>query len=268
MFRKIFPLLGCLTLGVGALQAPAQTGDDEARVTVTINPDGSKTVYQKDGRSRQATATTTGADGKPRGRIIYQLDSEGRYESGQASPQTALFVSRHSINTTRLDASCRRRSSPKMIPCGTRSFTTTTLWGSQWVMRFMMATASCWDAQPPKSQTPKTHAPAARLASETRSPRPEALSSSAAQTAKDLSTAIRASSEEWVSDCKCETPRRAAPARDDNWGGSTAPLSLFNCAGRERGGSTLGSPSDLRLLVRLVSSPLASEGKESYQVNA
>lgn len=91
MFRKIFPLLGCLTLGVGALQAPAQTGDDEARVTVTINPDGSKTVYQKDGRSRQATATTTGADGKPRGRIIYQLDSEGRYESGQVFAANGSF---------------------------------------------------------------------------------------------------------------------------------------------------------------------------------
>jgi hypothetical protein len=45
MFRKIFSLLGCLMLGLGALQTLAQTGDDEARVTVRINPDGSKTVY-------------------------------------------------------------------------------------------------------------------------------------------------------------------------------------------------------------------------------
>lgn len=91
MFGKIFSILGCLTLGLGALQVLAQTGDDEARVTVAINPDGSKTVYQKDSLSRQATATTTGADGKLRGTIIYQLDSEGRYESGQVFAANGSF---------------------------------------------------------------------------------------------------------------------------------------------------------------------------------
>ena len=64
-------------------RAFAQTGDDAVRVTVAMNPDGSKTVYQKDGADHQAIATTTGADGKPHGKIIYKLDSEGRYESGQ-----------------------------------------------------------------------------------------------------------------------------------------------------------------------------------------
>jgi hypothetical protein len=68
MFRKIFRLLGCLTLGLSPLPALAQAGDDEVRATVTINPDGSKTVDQKDGLSRRATATTTGADGKLLGR--------------------------------------------------------------------------------------------------------------------------------------------------------------------------------------------------------
>ena len=82
MFRKIFRLLGCLTLGLSPLQALAQTGDDEARATVTINPDGSKTVDQKDGLSRQATATTTGADRKPRGKIIYQPGPPPRKLSG------------------------------------------------------------------------------------------------------------------------------------------------------------------------------------------
>lgn len=83
MFQKIIPFAGCLLLGLSPLQGLAQGADDAARVTVTINPDGSKTVYQKDGRSQQATATTTGADGKPRGKIIYKLDREGRYETGQ-----------------------------------------------------------------------------------------------------------------------------------------------------------------------------------------
>ncbi len=84
MFRKILHLMGCFILGLSAPGALAQGDDDAARVTVTINPDGSKTVYQKDGLSRQAIATTTGADGKAREKIIYHLDNEGRYESGQA----------------------------------------------------------------------------------------------------------------------------------------------------------------------------------------
>lgn len=83
MFRFAFYLLASFTLGLNPLHALAQTAEDAARVTVTLNPDGSKTVYQKDGISRQATAITTGADGKPRGKIIYKLDREGRYESGQ-----------------------------------------------------------------------------------------------------------------------------------------------------------------------------------------
>ena len=83
MFRKTLSLLAFLTLGLSPLHARAQNAEDAARVTVTINPDGSKTVFQKDGISRQATATTTGADGQPLGKIVYKLDGEGRYESGQ-----------------------------------------------------------------------------------------------------------------------------------------------------------------------------------------
>jgi hypothetical protein len=83
MFRKSFYLLVVLPFGLSALSTHAQTGDDAARVTVTINPDGSKTVYQKDGLSHKATATTTGVDGKAREKIAYRLDREGRYESGQ-----------------------------------------------------------------------------------------------------------------------------------------------------------------------------------------
>ena len=83
MFRNVFHLLGCLALCATGLSAFAQSADDAVRVTVTMNPDGSKTVYQTDGANHQAIATTTGADGKARGKIIYKLDAEGRYESGQ-----------------------------------------------------------------------------------------------------------------------------------------------------------------------------------------
>ena len=64
MFRNVLHFTGCLMLVLSALPALAQSGDDAARVTVTINPDGSKTVYQKDGLSHQATATTTGDSNK------------------------------------------------------------------------------------------------------------------------------------------------------------------------------------------------------------
>ncbi len=88
-------------LAASALHAFAQSGDEAARVTVAINPDGSKTVYQKDGSGHQATATTTGADGKPAGKIIYKLDSEGRYESGQvfAANGALRFVTRYQYNS-------------------------------------------------------------------------------------------------------------------------------------------------------------------------
>jgi len=101
MFRKIFPLAGLLLLASGLFSAFAQSGNDDARVTVAINPDGSKTVYQKDGNHNQALATTTGADGKAQGKIIYKLDSEGRYESGQVfAPNGSLrFTTRYQYNS-------------------------------------------------------------------------------------------------------------------------------------------------------------------------
>lgn len=83
MFRNVFHSLGCLAPGAIGLSAFAQSMDDAVRVTVTMNPDDSKTVYQTDEARRQSIATTTGADGKIRGKIDYKLDAEGRYESGQ-----------------------------------------------------------------------------------------------------------------------------------------------------------------------------------------
>src|SRR5450432_3243745 len=65
------------------LSALAQSADDTVRVTVTMNPGGSKTVYQTDGANHQSIAKTRGADGKARGKIIYKLDADGRYEVGR-----------------------------------------------------------------------------------------------------------------------------------------------------------------------------------------
>jgi len=65
-------------------QAPAATADETIRVTVSLNDDGSRTVYQFDNAKHEATATTTEPDGKPRGKIVYQVADGGRFVSGTA----------------------------------------------------------------------------------------------------------------------------------------------------------------------------------------
>jgi hypothetical protein len=83
MFRPILHPGAVLFFCAMGLLAGAQSSDDAVRVTVTMNPDGSKTVYQTGQSNHQVTATTTGANGKVQGKIIYKLDAEGRYESGR-----------------------------------------------------------------------------------------------------------------------------------------------------------------------------------------
>ena len=97
MFRQIFHFGAVLAFCASGLVAIAQSGDEAVRVTVTINPDGSKTVYQTDGGSHRAIATTTGPNGKAQGKIIYKLDADGRYESGQvfAPDGTRRFKTRY-----------------------------------------------------------------------------------------------------------------------------------------------------------------------------
>jgi hypothetical protein len=66
-------LLAGICLSTSAIclaQAPASM-DEPVRVTVSLNNDGSRTVYQFDNAKHQATATTSEADGKARRKIIY-----------------------------------------------------------------------------------------------------------------------------------------------------------------------------------------------------
>ena len=77
-----------LALSVGATRAlgQAQQGGapgDSIRVTMSLNEDGSRTVYETDTANRKATATTTTAAGKVQGKIRYTLDEAGRYETGE-----------------------------------------------------------------------------------------------------------------------------------------------------------------------------------------
>jgi hypothetical protein len=63
-------------------QTPAPT-QDAVRVTVSMNADGTRTVYEFDSPHRRAIATTTGKDGKVVGKIRYVLDDASRFASGE-----------------------------------------------------------------------------------------------------------------------------------------------------------------------------------------
>jgi YD repeat-containing protein len=71
--------IGVATIAHSQLDSAA----DSVRVTVSMNADGSKTVYEFDSVHHKAKATTTGKDGKLAGRILYVLDDAGRFASGE-----------------------------------------------------------------------------------------------------------------------------------------------------------------------------------------
>src|SRR5882762_1645313 len=70
---------------IGLSQSPEQTRSDAVRVTVSMHPDGSRTVYKFDNAQHKAVATTTDPDGKLRETIRYELDDAGRFSSGEIS---------------------------------------------------------------------------------------------------------------------------------------------------------------------------------------
>jgi hypothetical protein len=63
-------------------QAPGASGNDAVRVTISVNADGSRTVYKFDDAQHKAVATTTGQDGKIREKIRYEMDDAGRFSTG------------------------------------------------------------------------------------------------------------------------------------------------------------------------------------------
>src|SRR5438477_7493921 len=70
---------------IGFAQAPSGSGSDAVRVTMSMHPDGSRTVYNFDPPQHKAVATTTDADGKLRETIRYELDDAGRFSSAEIS---------------------------------------------------------------------------------------------------------------------------------------------------------------------------------------
>ena len=61
------------------LCALAQQDGGDVRVSVVLNADGSRTVYENDAANHKTVATTTGRDGKVREKIRYELDENGRF---------------------------------------------------------------------------------------------------------------------------------------------------------------------------------------------
>jgi hypothetical protein len=87
-FRAALAMACALVIGraeIGLGQSPDQTRSDAVRVTVSMHPDGSRTVYKFDNAEHKAVATTTDPDGKLRETIRYELDEAGRFSSGEIS---------------------------------------------------------------------------------------------------------------------------------------------------------------------------------------
>src|SRR5207249_11187882 len=81
VFSRVFPLL--LLAAPIWLFGQTDSPSDAVRVSVRLNPDGSRTVYEADNVSHKSVATTTGKDGKVREKIRYDLDEGGRFRRGE-----------------------------------------------------------------------------------------------------------------------------------------------------------------------------------------
>jgi hypothetical protein len=86
MFARSIALAFASTLLFSTVLAqtdPVSPTPDAIRVTVSMNADGSRTVYEFDSLHHRANATTTQRDGKLVGKIRYVLDEAGRFASGE-----------------------------------------------------------------------------------------------------------------------------------------------------------------------------------------
>ena len=81
MRRLAFALFVSLT--AAPFCALAQEGNGEVRVSVVLNADGSRTVYETNAANHKTVATTTGKDGKLREKIRWDLDENGRFLRGE-----------------------------------------------------------------------------------------------------------------------------------------------------------------------------------------
>ena len=81
MRRLVFAFL--LSVAIVPRCAFAQEENGEVRVSVVLNTDGSRTVYETNATNHKTVATTTGKDGKLREKIRWDLDENGRFLRGE-----------------------------------------------------------------------------------------------------------------------------------------------------------------------------------------
>ena len=81
MFREALAIV--CTLAAAPLCALAQQDNGDVRVSVVLNADGSRTVYENDAAHHKSVATKTGKDGKLREKIRWDLDENGRFLRGE-----------------------------------------------------------------------------------------------------------------------------------------------------------------------------------------
>lgn len=82
---RFAPGFACALFICGSVTVFGQAPGDAVRVTMSMHPDGSRTVYNFDNAQHTAVATTTDPDGKVRQTIRYQLDNAGRFSTGEVS---------------------------------------------------------------------------------------------------------------------------------------------------------------------------------------
>ena len=111
-FSRVGLAISCAFLvcanAVAFSQSPEQSSNDGVRVTVSMHPDGSRTVYKFDGAQHKAVATTTGEDGKLRETIRYELEYRG-------NEPLVLAASDVSVDYAAWVANSRCR--PHAVPC-------------------------------------------------------------------------------------------------------------------------------------------------------
>ena len=111
MPRLAFALLFSFT--IGPLCVLAQEDNTEVRVSVVLNADGSRTVYETNAATQKTVATTTGKDGKLREKIRWDLDENGRFLRGEVLAQRNNFDLSCKTNTTAIITWSRKRIWPK-----------------------------------------------------------------------------------------------------------------------------------------------------------
>src|SRR5262245_47251542 len=149
--RKLVRIMKCFRFASGLAWALficggatvfGQASGDAVRVTMSMHPDGSRTVYNFDNAQRTAVATTTDPDGKVRQTIRYELDSAGRFSTGEVSGPNGRVRLRADTSTTMQVASWKKLKAQPTGRFWPRSFTATIRQASRPVIPSLMPPAN------------------------------------------------------------------------------------------------------------------------------